>query len=220
MVETDKNKNMVSIGSENGLLSDIEILERLVAKNDKLIFISPLVNPLEQLGPCSLDLRLGTELRVARNIYLSHLTLRVGRQSEEEKQLEIEQYFESRHVDHQGKIMLHPGEFALASTLEYIKLPNDIAGRLEGRSSMGRLGLQIHATAGFVDPGFYGSLTYELINSGKLPIEISPGFRLGQICFYKVDHVQVNYTNKKSNKYSGRLGVDLSRYYLDSDVPK
>jgi len=198
------------------MLSDIEILERLVAKDENLIFISPLVNPIEQLGPCSLDLRLGTELRVARNIYLSHLSLKAIDQSEEK----IERYFESRQVDPDGKIMLHPGEFALASTLEYIRLPNNIAGRLEGRSSMGRLGLQIHATAGFVDPGFYGSLTYELINSGKLPIEISPGFRLGQICFYKVNNVQVNYTNKKSNKYSGRLGVELSRYYLDSDLPK
>jgi dCTP deaminase len=103
--------------------------------------------------------------------------------------------------------VLHPGEFALASTLEFICLPDDIAGRLEGRSTWGRLGLQIHATAGFVDPGFRGSLTFELINSGKLPIKLSPGLRLGQICFFRVHEVQVNYKMKKRSKYADQTGV-------------
>ena len=113
--------------------------------------------------------------------------------------------------------MLHPGEFALASTLEYISLPLDIAGRLEGRSSIGRLGLQVHATAGFVDPGFYGTLTFELINSGRIPLTLSPGERLGQICFFRVLDVQVGYADKLYAKYFGSHGVELSKKHADPE---
>ena len=117
-----------------------------------------------------------------------------------------------------GHVVLHPGEFTLASTLEFFRLPRDIAGRLEGRSSLGRLGLQVHATAGFVDPGFEGTLTFELINSGKLPLKISPGVRLGQICFFRVAEVQVGYLDKVNSKYGGRLGTEISRIHEDPEI--
>ena len=112
--------------------------------------------------------------------------------------------------------MLHPGAFLLASTLEFIRLPRDIAGRLEGRSSLGRLGLQVHATAGFVDPGFEGTLTFELINSGKLPIRVFPGMRLGQICFFHVPEVQVPYG--KQRKYAHSVGVALTGIDKDREI--
>jgi len=111
--------------------------------------------------------------------------------------------------------VMHPGEFVLASTLEYFRLPRDLAGRLEGRSSLGRLGLQVHATAGFVDPGFHGNLTFELINSGSLPVRIAPGFRLGQMCFFPVQNVQVPY----EGKYAGSISAEASRIEEDSEIP-
>ena len=113
--------------------------------------------------------------------------------------------------------VLHPGAFLLASTLEFIRLPRDIAGRLEGRSSLGRLGLQVHATAGFVDPGFEGVLTFELINSGKLPVRVFPGMRLGQICFFHLRDVEAPY-RKKLNKYAGGLGVLFTQIEDDPEI--
>jgi dCTP deaminase len=99
-----------------------------------------------------------------------------------------------------------------------MRLPRDIAGRLEGRSSLGRLGLQVHATAGFVDPGFEGILTFELINSGKLPVRVFPGMRLGQICFFRVPDVQALYQKKRLSKYAGGLGVVFTQIQNDPEI--
>jgi dCTP deaminase len=203
------------VSKENSLLSDLEILERLVADDKSCIFISPLVDPKNQLGPSSLDLHLGTELLAMQVLNSTHIDL--TKQKKEIKEQINKQYAELRIMPDKY-FVLHPGEFALGSTLEFIRLPKDIAGRLEGRSSIGRLGLQVHATAGFVDPGFFGVLTFELINAGKLPLVISPGICLGQMCFFKVKEVQVGYAEKLHRKYVGMLGPEGSKIDQDPEL--
>jgi dCTP deaminase len=204
-----------AVGQESGLLSDIEILARLVATDESCIFISPLIDPVTQLGPSSLDLRLGREVITTRTIASTHIDLMVGSREIEEQ---VRAYSENMRLDLKQYFVLHPGSFVLASTLEYLCLPKDIAGRLEGRSSLGRLGLQVHATAGFVDPGFEGTLTFELMNSGKLPAKMPTGMRLGQICFFKVNDTQVPYSFKKASKYGKKLGVERTRIATDPEM--
>jgi len=146
---------------------------------------------------------------------LSHIDLATTREKLEEQ---MRRYFRRQRVGSDGTFVLHPGQFVLAATLEYFRFPRDIAGRLEGRSSLGRLGLQVHATAGFVDPGFAGALTFELINSGNLPIRIAPGFRLGQICFFPVGGVQVPYDIRGRSKYADSLTAETTRVAQDVEV--
>lgn len=212
-------KQIAKIGQEQGVLSDIQILRRVVAakgdEDDHLLFLSPLIDPKEQLGPSSLDLRLGTRLRILQKFTGTHIDLT----NKEEFRNQREQYFTEQSISADGYFVMHPGEFALGSTLEYMRLPLDLAGRLEGRSSYGRIGLQIHATAGFVDPGFEGTLTFELINSGDLPVRISPGLRLGQICFFRLDNTQVSYMLKRGSKYGRKIDAELSRADCDPEMP-
>jgi len=198
------------------LLSDIEILERIVAEKPHLLFISPVIDG-RQVGPSSFDVRLGTEFQIPRTIGAIHIDL-TG--SGEDAQKQVLKYFTRKRLPADGTFVLHPGEFALATTLEYFRLPRDIAARLEGRSTPARLGLQVHATAGFVDPGFEGTLTFELSNAGSLPIEISPGFRLGQLCFFRVGRVQVPYTEKERPKYARAVGVQLPRLDQEPELKK
>jgi dCTP deaminase len=112
-------------------------------------------------------------------------------------------------------IVLHPGEFALASTLEYICLPTTLAARLEGRSTWGRLGLQVHSTAGFVDPGFEGILTFELNNLGKLPLMLFAGIRIAQICFYTCAPTTIPYKRIPGAKYAEKTGSVSSMFFED-----
>ena len=186
-------------------------------EDEKCIFVSPLIDVGTQLGPSSLDLRLGFDLVGTRALQATHIDL-AGPEAREILREQKPRYFDRQRLDPDGNFVLHPGAFLLASTLEFIRLPSDIAGRLEGRSSFGRLGLQVHATAGFVDPGFEGVLTFELINSGKLPIKVFPGIRLGQICFFHVPDVQVPYRKKNFTKYGGGLGVEFSHIENDPEI--
>lgn len=206
------------IAQPGSVLADIEILQRLVDPDDeKCIFISPLIDPRTQLGPSSLDLRLGFDLVGTRTLEWTHIDL-AGPQAGKVLREQKRRYFEEQRLDPDGNFVLHPGTFLLAATLEFVRLPGDIAGRLEGRSSLGRLGLQVHATAGFVDPGFEGVLTFELINSGKLPIRVFPGMRLGQICFFHVPDVQVPYGKKTYGKYGRSFGVKFTAIDEDPEI--
>ncbi len=186
------------VGEEGYLLSDFQILKRLIAKPDDAFFVSPLLDAVTQVGPSSLDVRLGTILKVTRVAGSTHLDL-----SDSAKELErqLDEYMRVHQIAPHESFVLHPGQFALATTLEYLRFPPDLAGRLEGRSTLARFGLQVHATAGFIDPGYAGTLTFELSNAGNLPIRIPPGYRLGQICLFRVDHVQVPYNRKLRRKY-------------------
>ena len=118
-------------------------------------------------------------------------------------------------VDH--PFILHPGEFVLGSTLEVVELGDDIVARLEGKSSLGRLGLLIHSTAGFVDPGFEGHLTLELSNVATLPIAIYPGMRIGQLSFYELSTAaEFPYGSEAAgSKYQGQRGPTPSRIHED-----
>jgi dCTP deaminase len=120
-----------------------------------------------------------------------------------------------------GSFYLHPDEFVLASTLEFFRLPADLAGRIEGRSSWGRQGLLVHATAGFVDPGFAGVLTFELSNAGRLPIKLTPGFRIGQVCFFQMSSRSlVPYYAKHGAKYFEATTVEVSKAGYDPEVAR
>ncbi|MFV0407314.1 MAG: dCTP deaminase [Propioniciclava sp.] len=111
--------------------------------------------------------------------------------------------------------VLHPGEFVLASTWEQVSLPDDVAARVEGKSSLGRLGLLTHATAGFVDPGFSGHVTLELSNVATLPIKLWPGMKIGQLCFFKLSSpAEHPYGSaERGSHYQGQRGPTASRSY-------
>jgi dCTP deaminase len=112
--------------------------------------------------------------------------------------------------------VLHPGEFVLASTYEQVTLPNDVAARLEGKSSLGRLGLLTHSTAGFIDPGFSGHVTLELSNVATLPIKIWAGMKIGQLCFFRLSSAAEHAygSERHGSRYQGQRGPTPSRSYL------
>ena len=114
-------------------------------------------------------------------------------------------------------LVLHPGEFVLGSTYESVTLPDDVAARLEGKSSLGRLGLLTHSTAGFVDPGFTGHVTLELSNVATLPIKLWPGMKVGQLCFFRLsspaDHPYG--AGAAGSRYQGQRGPTASRSWLN-----
>ena len=113
--------------------------------------------------------------------------------------------------------ILHPGEFVLASTYEVITLPDDIAGRLEGKSSLGRLGLLTHSTAGFIDPGFSGHITLELSNVANLPVKLYPGMKIGQLCLIKLSSAAEHPYGSAQylNRYQGQRGPTPSRSFMN-----
>ncbi len=196
------------------LLSDIDIAKRLVHPDRrKRLLVTPIVSAQQQFGPSSLDVRLSTDFQRLENMNRSHLVL--GKQLPEEE----EAYTKRVILAADEKFYLHPGEFVLASTLEYFRLPDDLAARIEGRSSWGRLGLLVHATAGFVDPGFAGVLTFELSNAGRLPIELIPGLRIGQVCFFEMSTPSlIPYPEKHKAKYFEATSLEASKAGLDSEV--
>jgi dCTP deaminase len=113
--------------------------------------------------------------------------------------------------------VLHPGEFVLASTFEVVTLPDDVAARLEGKSSLGRLGLLTHSTAGFIDPGFSGHVTLELSNVATLPILLWPGMKIGQLCFFRLTSAAEHPYGSAAHgsRYQGQRGPTASRSYLN-----
>ena len=120
-------------------------------------------------------------------------------------------------VDAGEPFVLHPGEFVLGSTYEQVTLPDDIAARLEGKSSLGRLGLLTHSTAGFIDPGFTGHVTLELSNVATLPIKLWPGMKIGQLCFFRLTSPAENPygSGPYGNRYQGQRGPTASRSFLN-----
>ncbi len=127
----------------------------------------------------------------------------------------MEDLTELVEVEPDEAFILHPGEFVLGSTAEYVRLPHDLVARLEGKSSLGRLGLLIHSTAGYVDPGFEGHLTLELSNVANLPITIYPGMKIGQISFFELSSPadEPYGSSRVGSKYQGQQGPTPSRYF-------
>jgi dCTP deaminase len=167
------------------------------------------IDPYEPsfVQPSSVDLRVGNGFRVFVNHRYSQIDPRAP-------QSDLTQLVE---VDAEEPFMLHPGEFVLGSTLERVKLGDDVVARLEGKSSLGRLGLLIHSTAGFIDPGFEGHITLELSNVATLPIAIYPEMKIGQISFLRMTTAAANPYGSAStgSKYQGQRGPTPSRYYLN-----
>lgn len=191
------------------VLNEVEIMERLIQGD---LIVSPIIDPERQIGPTSIDIRLGFEFdvfNITKHTHLDPLT------EKEEITRDLEHYATKVHVGPLGRFVLHPGEFVLAGTLEYFRIPEDLAGRLEGRSSWGRLGLQVHSTAGFVDPGFEGILTFELQNMGKGPLCLFPGVRIAQMCFFNTNRTAIPYTKKKGAKYYRKMSSAGSLFYKD-----
>ncbi len=184
------------------ILSDRSIREALA---DGSIVIDPLLEG--GIQPSSVDLRVDRFFRVFRNDTTPYI----------DPKRDQEDLTELVEVAEDGAFILHPGEFVLGSTLERVKLPDDVVARLEGKSSLGRLGLLIHSTAGFVDASWDGHLTLELSNVANLPIAIYPGMRIGQISFLRMTTAaEAPYGSASTgSKYQGQKGPTPSRYYLN-----
>lgn len=183
------------------VLSDRSIREEIEA--GRLV-----IDPFEEraLQPASVDLRLGREFRVFRNYRLPYIDVKV----------DVPQLTELETVDDDNPFILHPGEFVLAVTLERVELPADLVGRLDGKSSLGRLGLIVHSTAGFVDPGFKGRLTLELTNVANLPITLYYAMPVSQISFSRLTTpAERPYGKAAGSKYQDQTGPEPSRYYLN-----
>jgi dCTP deaminase len=183
------------------ILSDRTIREEIEAGR---IVIDPL--DLGCIQPSSVDLHIDRYFRVFRNHTLSHIDVKQN----------LEDLTELVEIAADGEaFILHPGEFVLGSTLERVALPTDLVARLEGKSSLGRLGLLIHSTAGFVDAGWDGQLTLELSNVANLPITLYPGMKIGQISFMRMTTpADVPYGSAAvGSKYQGQVGPRPSRYW-------
>jgi dCTP deaminase len=159
----------------------------------------------DMLQPSSIDFRLDRYFRVFENHRYPHID-----PAEDQSEL-------TRTVEPQGHepFILHPGEFALGSSYEMVALSDDIAARVEGKSSLGRLGLLTHATAGFIDPGFSGHVTLELANVATLPIKLYPGMKIGQLCFFRLSSpAEHPYGSAKyGSRYQGQRGPTPSRSF-------
>jgi len=159
----------------------------------------------ECVQPSSVDVHLSSKFLVFNRVQHSLINVR-------EKQNDLMQSVE---VTSDEPFILHPGEFVLGSTVESVKMPNNIAGRIEGKSSLGRLGLLIHSTAGYIDPGWEGKLTLELSNVAPLPITLYPNMKIAQISFIRMDsEVDNPYgSDKLQSKYQGQTEAGESKFY-------
>lgn len=184
------------------LLSDRDIRAEIQAGR---LGIDPFDEKLVQ--PSSVDVRLDNFFRVFNNTRYTHID--PARQQDELTTLV--------QADEGEPFVLHPGEFVLGSTLEQCSLPDDLAGRLEGKSSLGRLGLLTHSTAGFIDPGFSGHITLELSNVANLPITLWPGMKIGQLCLLRLTSPAEHPYGSSAvgSKYQGQRGPTPSRSYLN-----
>ena len=184
------------------LLSDRDIRAQIDAKR---VGVEPFEEAMIQ--PSSVDVRLDKFFRVFENHKYEVIDPAL-----EQPELTREIIAEDGEA-----FILHPGEFVLASTYEVITLPDDIAGRLEGKSSLGRLGLLTHSTAGFIDPGFSGHITLELSNVANLPVKLYPGMKIGQLCLIKLSSAAEHPYGSAQylNRYQGQRGPTPSRSYMN-----
>ncbi len=183
------------------LLSDRDILTEVGTGRVQLDPWDP-----QMVQPASVDVRLDRYFRLFDNHKYPSI-------DPAEDQPELTRLIE---VPAEEAFVLHPGEFVLGSTYEFVGLPDDLAARLEGKSSLGRLGLLTHSTAGFVDPGFAGHVTLELSNVATLPIKLWPGMKIGQLCFFRLSSpAEHPYgSGATGSRYQGQRGPTASRSHL------
>lgn len=175
------------------ILSDKTILKML---DEKSLVINPVTK--EQIQPASVDIRLGNTFSVVDDTPSNIITL--------ESQINYKTITTDTYL-------IMPGEFVLATTMEYFELPDNLTAFVEGRSSLGRMGLFIQ-NAGWVDPGFKGEITLELYNANRCAIELKAGRRIGQLVFAEMDEYAINPYN---GKYQGQMGATGSRVFMDCD---
>ena len=182
------------------LLSDRDIRAAIAAGR---VMIEPY--EAEMVQPSSVDVRIDRYFRVFENHRYPHIDPSV-------EQAELTRLVEP---DGDEPFILHPGEFVLGSTYEVVSLPDDVSARLEGKSSLGRLGLLTHSTAGFIDAGFSGHVTLELANVATLPIKLYPGMKIGQFCFFRLSSPSEHpYGSEKyGSRYQGQRGPTPSRSF-------
>jgi dCTP deaminase len=184
------------------LLSDRDLRSEIAAGRVGLEPFDPAM-----VQPSSVDVRLDRYFRVFENHRYPHI-------DPAEEQPDLTRLVETPPGE---AFILHPGEFALASTYEVVSLPDDIAGRLEGKSSLGRLGLLTHSTAGFIDPGFTGHVTLELSNVATLPIKLWPGMKIGQLCLFRLTSPAEHPYGSAvyGSRYQGQRGPTPSRSFAN-----
>ncbi|MEX2033346.1 MAG: dCTP deaminase [Candidatus Colwellbacteria bacterium] len=190
------------------LLSDRDIKKAIVSGRIK---ITPKPDYSKQLGSCSVDFHLSNRFRVFKHSTHPFIDLM--------SDVDVDKIMEEVVVPKGKPFILQPGDFAIATTVERLKLASDIAGRIEGRSSLGRLGIIVHSTAGLFDPGWDGKPTMELGNLGVMPVTLYPGMRICAFTFEEVSSkVDVPYSKKKGAKYAGAKVADASK--LGKEVKK
>ena len=184
------------------ILSDRDIKKALASGRIK---ITPEPDFETQLGSCSIDLRLGNEFRVFRRSKVAYVDVRHMKEADE--------IMEDITIPNDEPLVLQPGDLVLATTLEWLEISDDLVGRIEGRSSLGRLGIIVHGTASIFDPGWRGKPVMELGNLGVVPVLLYPGMRACSFTFEEVSSpVEVPYYLKKANKYAGQKSPLASKF--------
>ncbi len=192
------------------ILSDRDIKAALKSGRIK---ISPEPNLAEQLGACSIDLHLGNTFRVFKHSRYPYIDLKGT--------VEVGKLMEEINIPDGEPFIMQPGDFALANVVENLELADDILGRIEGRSSLGRLGIIVHGTASIFDPGWIGVPTMELGNLGVMPVVLYPGMRICAFTFEEVSSpVEVPYRLKKGNKYAGQTSPLASKLSDEMNSPE
>lgn len=181
------------------ILSDKDIKDRI---EEGSLGIEPFDEDCVQ--PSTYDLHLGEEFRLFNSHQQSHIDLK--------SKFSLTKLV---RVDENEGFILHPGEFVLATTEERFRIPTDLAAKLEGKSSLGRLGLVVHATAGYIDPGFEGEITFEMSNMNTVPIVLYPKMRVAQICFFVMSSEVERAYGEAGNKYQGQKGPTESKAWQD-----
>lgn len=194
------------------ILSDRDI--RLLIRSGEIEVSAPDKAFLKNIGPSSLDLRLGSRFKL-----YEHTKFPLLDPADPET---FRNCSRSIEITKKGApFIVQPGDFVLGVTLEKIKLANSIVARIEGRSSLGRLGIIIHSTAGFIDPGFAGTITLEITNINRMPVALYPGMRVCQLAFETLTSpAEVDYSQKKTQKYQNQVFPEESRITLDPEMQK
>ena len=189
------------------ILSDDDILARLEAGD---LVVDPLDDIGMQVQPASVDLRLGEEFLEFQRANIS--CIHPNRESE------ISEYVEETVVPEGEEFILHPGDFVLGTTKERVEIPDDLVAHVEGRSSLGRLAIVVHATAGLADPGYQGQITLELSNLGTAPVALTPGMRISQLTFTELTSPAARpYGAERGSKYQDQSGPQASRIGADPE---
>ena len=183
------------------ILSDRDILRRLESGD---LAVEPLEDLDLQIQPASVDLRLGSEFLEFQRTNISCI--------HPDAEREVEEYITETVVEEGEDFILHPGDFVLGTTKERVEVPADLIAHVQGRSSMGRLAVVIHATAGIIDPGYRGQITLELSNLGTAPVALTPGMRISQVIFTELTSAAERpYGSDRGSKYQDQAGPQASK---------